>query len=374
MHRSQSGQEGARSRFDGPGVPLKQTFYGDQALPGSQSTGSLGSRSPALYPPPSGAFSPVLSNGSHGSGPSRNGSSAGGFAQSPLLGNFPSPSTGESSIGSYTPASGAHPGYPPFGQPPGGLPFANGQAGDTYRSASGSFASGHSGRSSGYSDPPPSSNYPAYPHRPSSQQQQYQQQQQYRQPENLSPARAEMSRSRSADGLRDGSRQYSGQGGQSGRRIHSGASSQTNSNPGSTYGDARQFPNSSSNLHIFDPNNDDSPPPSPLDKTADTTLLAAQMRCKIFLQQHHASWKSLGTAKLKLFISSPSNTKQLVVESDKSDKRTFVSTIVLTDGVEKVGKTGVAIELSDKGNRTGIIYMLQVRLTSLDDKTDPRCR
>ena len=86
------------------------------------------------------------------------------------------------------------------------------------------------------------------------------------------------------------------------------------------------------------------------------------MRCKVFLQQHHASWKSLGTAKLKLFLSSPSNIKQLVVESDKSDKKTFVSTIVLTDGVEKVGKTGVAIELSDTGARTGIIYMLQVRL------------
>ena len=38
-----------------------------------------------------------------------------------------------------------------------------------------------------------------------------------------------------------------------------------------------------------------------------------------------------------------------------------MSTIVLTDGVERVGKTGVAIELSNRGARTGIIYMLQVR-------------
>jgi len=84
------------------------------------------------------------------------------------------------------------------------------------------------------------------------------------------------------------------------------------------------------------------------------------MRCKIFLQQHHSVWKSLGTAKLKLYQSMPSNTKQLVVDSDKSKGKTLISTIVLTDGVERVGKTGVAIELSDQGDRTGIIYMLQV--------------
>lgn len=51
--------------------------------------------------------------------------------------------------------------------------------------------------------------------------------------------------------------------------------------------------------------------------------------------------------------------KQLVVGS--KDK-TIISTIVLTDGVERVGKTGVAVELSDdKGARTGIIYMIQLR-------------
>jgi len=54
--------------------------------------------------------------------------------------------------------------------------------------------------------------------------------------------------------------------------------------------------------------------------------------------------------------------KQLVVEADSKDKTILISTIVLTDGVERVGKTGVAVELSDaKGARTGIIYMIQLR-------------
>ncbi|GAA5925642.1 uncharacterized protein JCM15063_005079 [Sporobolomyces koalae] len=107
---------------------------------------------------------------------------------------------------------------------------------------------------------------------------------------------------------------------------------------------------------------DDSPPASPVDaRGPQKTSVIADMRCKIFLQQHHSVWKSLGTAKLKLYQSMPSNTKQLVVDSDKSKGKTLISTIVLTDGVERVGKTGVAIELSDQGDRTGIIYMLQMK-------------
>lgn len=85
------------------------------------------------------------------------------------------------------------------------------------------------------------------------------------------------------------------------------------------------------------------------------------MKCKVFLQQQHAQWKSLGSAKLKLYRQDPTNVKQLVVEADNKDKTVLISTIVLTDGVERVGKTGVAIELSDRGARTGIVYMIQLR-------------
>ncbi|BGP32564.1 hypothetical protein JCM10296v2_004345 [Rhodotorula toruloides] len=107
---------------------------------------------------------------------------------------------------------------------------------------------------------------------------------------------------------------------------------------------------------------DVSPPTSPVEpRIPDKTSVVATMRCKVFLQQHHAQWKSLGTAKLKLFQSMPSNTKQLVVDSDKGGGKTIISTIVLADGVERVGKTGVAVDLSDQGQRTGIIYMLQLR-------------
>ncbi|GAA5862920.1 hypothetical protein JCM8547_003621 [Rhodosporidiobolus lusitaniae] len=126
-------------------------------------------------------------------------------------------------------------------------------------------------------------------------------------------------------------------------------------------GNSRQGSKLSHSHSGLPPHDDESPPPSPVEpKAPERTRIVAEMRCKIFLQQQHAQWKSLGTAKLKLFLSQPSNTKQLVVDSDKKGA-TLVSTIVLTDGVERVGKTGVAIELSDHGDRTGIIYMLQMK-------------
>ncbi|KAF8642369.1 hypothetical protein AX16_009637 [Volvariella volvacea WC 439] len=119
-------------------------------------------------------------------------------------------------------------------------------------------------------------------------------------------------------------------------------------------------------LSMAEPSFDEpSPPNSPVAETRMdlgpvTSTISAQMKCKVFLQQQHAQWKSLGSAKLKLYRQDPTNIKQLVVESEK-DKSVLISTIVLTDGVERVGKTGVAIELSDNGSRTGIIYMIQLR-------------
>jgi hypothetical protein len=111
---------------------------------------------------------------------------------------------------------------------------------------------------------------------------------------------------------------------------------------------------------------DASPPTSPTaempPKTGPvTSTISAQMKCKVFLKQGHAQWKSLGSAKLKLYLEQPTNVKQLVVEAEDKNKSVLISTIVLTDGVERVAKTGVAVELSDKGARTGIIYMIQLR-------------
>ncbi|KAK0465075.1 uncharacterized protein EV420DRAFT_1512742 [Desarmillaria tabescens] len=112
---------------------------------------------------------------------------------------------------------------------------------------------------------------------------------------------------------------------------------------------------------------DPSPPNSPVEETRSlptgpvTSSISAQMKCKVFLKQQHAQWKSLGSARLKLYHQDPTNIKQLVVESENKDHAVLISTIVLTDGVERVGKTGVAIELSNKGARTGIVYMIQLR-------------
>ncbi|EGO27144.1 hypothetical protein SERLADRAFT_434913 [Serpula lacrymans var. lacrymans S7.9] len=90
--------------------------------------------------------------------------------------------------------------------------------------------------------------------------------------------------------------------------------------------------------------------------------ICEQMSCKVFIQQNHSQWKPLGVANLKLYRQNSSNVKQLVAETDNKERAVIISTIVLVDGVERVGKTGVAIELSDaRGMRTGTIYMIQLR-------------
>jgi hypothetical protein len=81
----------------------------------------------------------------------------------------------------------------------------------------------------------------------------------------------------------------------------------------------------------------------------------------VYAQQEHQKWKSLGSARLKLYQAMPTNVKQLVVQADSKSKTMLISTIVLTDGVERVGKMGIAIELSDNGSRTGVVYMIQLK-------------
>lgn len=108
---------------------------------------------------------------------------------------------------------------------------------------------------------------------------------------------------------------------------------------------------------------DPSPPSSPVEETPRdigpvSSRITSNMKCKVFLKEQHAKWKSLGSAQLRLFHESPTNVKQLVVEAGK---KVLISTLILEDGVERVGKTGVAVELSDKGHRTGVVYMIQTK-------------
>lgn len=90
-------------------------------------------------------------------------------------------------------------------------------------------------------------------------------------------------------------------------------------------------------------------------------VIIASMKCKLFLQQHHAQWKSLGVTKLKVFLRDGGE-KQIVVEGDSGKKSgIMISCLVRSDGVERVGKTGVAVEVGDEGAAgKGRVYMLQV--------------
>ncbi|SPO37839.1 related to GEF1 protein [Pseudozyma flocculosa] len=166
----------------------------------------------------------------------------------------------------------------------------------------------------------------------------------------------------SAPNLRDASRASSSNGHSDDGAEHSRSFGRSRSVSSFGSSSAPRLPSEMMKTGMPTPNGgeDPSPPSSPTRKNRGPTrsTVSAQMRCKIYLKQSHAQWKSLGNARLKLYHILPDDYKQLVVENDR---KTLISTIVLSDGVERVGKVGVAVELSDQGNRTGIVYMLQMR-------------
>jgi hypothetical protein len=135
--------------------------------------------------------------------------------------------------------------------------------------------------------------------------------------------------------------------------------------PSARFKTLSEYSHASSRRSQPEPDEYESPPGSPTQseftQLNGPTSISAQMKCKVFSQQGHGQWKALGSGKLKLYVEKGRTyVKQLVVEHSNG-KSMLISTIVLTDGVERVGKTGVAVEISDRGQRTGVVYMIQLR-------------
>lgn len=102
---------------------------------------------------------------------------------------------------------------------------------------------------------------------------------------------------------------------------------------------------------------------NPSSRPKEKTLPAIyQQRCRVFLQTKPNRWKGLGAADLMLYAQPSDQSKQLVATLDDMGKRTIViSTLLWTGGVERFGKTGVAVKVIDQASNTSMIYMLQVR-------------
>ncbi|CAG8812570.1 22392_t:CDS:1, partial [Cetraspora pellucida] len=90
--------------------------------------------------------------------------------------------------------------------------------------------------------------------------------------------------------------------------------------------------------------------------------LAMECRCRVFLQNDHGIWTNLGWGNMKLEVESPSQRKKILITSEKQNKK-LVDSFVREDGVERVGRAGVAITLNnvDKTNNRRIIYMMQMK-------------
>ncbi|KAI5474752.1 hypothetical protein MNV49_002508 [Pseudohyphozyma bogoriensis] len=307
-----------------PPTPGHNQYYGDQNVHPEQQVGRN------FYPPPPPSSDDFDSRSNSRSNSPHSLQQHQQRSQSPY-----SSSQRSQSPYAMSPSGNIHqqqfpqPNYPPLPPHPG---FNSGLSKSPSSRSYGSYTSGRTDRSSGYPEPPPP--MPDGRHGGGSYGQGYSTLPTSRRTDpgfstgHLTPG-GSIHRSRSADGFEDG--HY---------RAPSETFDRSHSAPEGGY-------------------DGDSPPASPVKPTGpQKTVVAAQMKCKAFLQQGFSQWKSLGTARLKLFVTLPMNQKQIVVESDK---KPFISTIILTDGVERIGKTGVAIELSDEGKRTGIVYLLQLR-------------
>ncbi|CAG8465277.1 4206_t:CDS:10 [Ambispora gerdemannii] len=87
-----------------------------------------------------------------------------------------------------------------------------------------------------------------------------------------------------------------------------------------------------------------------------TVTKIMETKCRVFLQNDHGVWTNLNWGHMKLSIETPAHRKRIVISSDKQQTK-IIDAIVWEDGVERVGKTGVAITLANMG----IVYMLQMK-------------
>jgi len=96
-----------------------------------------------------------------------------------------------------------------------------------------------------------------------------------------------------------------------------------------------------------------------------TTKPIMQCRCKMFLQNEHASWTNLGNVGLRLSMQIPSQRIHVYIESEKDNKR-LVNTFIQSNFVERVSGNNkrITFRLMNETTRATAVYMIQVK----DDK------
>ena len=98
-----------------------------------------------------------------------------------------------------------------------------------------------------------------------------------------------------------------------------------------------------------------------------TITLVKDHKIKVFLRQEAGMWKNMGSAKVSISSSGKSGSaraanveKRVIVTAGKKDKDVVVDGTLTEHACERVGKTGVAVNLPDKAGKI-VVYMLQVK-------------
>ncbi|CAG8505774.1 983_t:CDS:2 [Acaulospora colombiana] len=89
-------------------------------------------------------------------------------------------------------------------------------------------------------------------------------------------------------------------------------------------------------------------------------------KIKVFLQKGYGAWTNLGWGTMNLSVEA-SQRKRIIINSNKQ-KAKLIDAILLDDGVERIGKTNIAITLNRIDTTRRIVYMMQLK----DEKTAER--
>lgn len=81
-----------------------------------------------------------------------------------------------------------------------------------------------------------------------------------------------------------------------------------------------------------------------------------QCKCKLFAQQEHAAWNSLGSVSLRISLQEPSNKMHIYMENGKTK---LVSSVVQSCNVERFGPKRVSFLLTT--DRSSMIYMINLK-------------
>ncbi|CAO3670627.1 unnamed protein product [Rhizopus stolonifer] len=90
-----------------------------------------------------------------------------------------------------------------------------------------------------------------------------------------------------------------------------------------------------------------------------------QCKAKLYVQTETSKWSTLGSVSIMIAQQTPSMRMMIQIENEKTK---LVSAVVRSGNVEKISSKRISFLLSDEGQKTSMVYMIQLREDQTGDK------